>query len=102
MTTENERQEEEMDVLKIPDFINNRGKKNINKPASKKRELEFIKVGEENIDKKDWKVLKELDDLVGLILSKQEEPVKSLIEYSLFNNNDNKTERIKGIIKVKN
>lgn len=102
MTTENERQEEEMDVLKIPDFINNRGKKNINKPASKKRELEFIKVGEENIDKKDWKVLKELDDLVGLILSKQEEPVKSVIEYSLFNNNDNKTERIKGIIKVKN
>lgn len=102
MTTENERQEEEMDVLKIPDFINNRGKKNINKPASKKRELEFIKVGEENIDKKDWKVLKELDDLLGLILSKQEEPVKSVIEYSLFNNNDNKTERIKGIIKVKN
>lgn len=102
MTTENERQEEEMDVLKIPDFINDRGKKNVNKPASKKRELEFIKVGEENIDKKDWKVLKELDDLVGLILSKQEEPVKSLIEYSLFNNNDNKTERIKGIIKVKN
>lgn len=102
MTTENERQEEEMDVLKIPDFINNRGKKNINKPASKKRELEFIKVGEENIDKKDWKVIKELDDLVGLILSKQEEPVKSVIEYSLFNNNDNKTERIKGIIKVKN
>lgn len=102
MTTENERQEEEMDVLKIPDFINNRGKKNINKPASKKRELEFIKVGEENIDKKDWKVIKELDDLVGLILSKQKEPVKSVIEYSLFNNNDNKTERIKGIIKVKN
>ena len=102
MTTENERQKEEMDVLKIPDFINNRGKKNINKPASKKRELEFIKVGEENIDKKDWKVIKELDDLVGLILSKQEEPVKSVIEYSLFNNNDNKTERIKGIIKVKN
>lgn len=102
MTTENERQEEEMDVLKIPDFINNRVKKNINKPASKKRELEFIKVGEENIDKKDWKVIKELDDLVGLILSKQEEPVKSVIEYSLFNNNDNKTERIKGIIKVKN
>ena len=102
MTTENERQEEEMDVLKIPDFINNRGKKNINKPASKKRELEFIKVGEENIDKKDWKVIKELDDLVGLILSKQEEPVKSVIEYSLFNNNDNKTERIKGIIKIKN
>lgn len=102
MTTENERQKEEMDVLKIPDFINNRGKKNINKPASKKRELEFIKVGEENIDKKDWKVIKELDDLVGLILSKQEEPVKSVIEYSLFNNNDNKTERIKGIIKIKN
>ena len=102
MTTKNERQEEEMDVLKIPDFINDRGKKNINKPASKKRELEFIKVGEENIDKKDWKVIKELDDLVGLILSKQEEPVKSVIEYSLFNNNDNKTERIKGIIKVKN
>lgn len=102
MTAENERQKEEMDVLKIPYFINDRGKKNISKPASKKRELEFIKVGEENNDKKDWKVLKELDDLVGLILSKQEEPVKSVIEYSLFNNNDNKTERIKGIIKVKN
>ena len=102
MTTENERQEEEMDVLKIPDFINDRGKKNVSKPAPKKRELEFIKVGEENIGTKDWKVLKELDDLVGLILSKQEEPVKSVIEYSLFNNNDNKTERIKGIIKVKN
>ncbi len=29
MTTENERQEEEMDVLKIPDFINDRGKKNV-------------------------------------------------------------------------
>ena len=102
MTTENERQEEEMDVLKIPDFINDRGNKDVSKPAPKQRELEFIKVGEENIDKKDWKVLKELDDLVGLILSKQEEPVKSIIEYSLFNNNDNKTERIKGIIKVKN
>lgn len=102
MNTKNERQENEMDVLKIPAFINDRGKKNISKSAPKKRELEFIKVGEDNIDKKDWKVLKELDDLLGLILSKQEEPVKSVIEYSLFNNNDNKTERIKGIIKVKN
>lgn len=98
---ENSDVQQDLETLKIPEFINNRGKNNGTKPT-KARDLEFIKVGDENLKKKDWKVLKELDDLIGLILSKQDEPVKSVIEYSLLNNNDNKTERIKGIIKVKN
>lgn len=98
---ENDDVQQDLEPLKIPEFINNRGKNTGTKPI-KSRDLEFIKVGDENLKKKDWKVLKELDDLIGLILSKQDEPMKSVIEYSLLNNNDNKTERIKGIIKVKN
>lgn len=98
---ENNYVQQDLETLKIPPFINNRGKNNGAK-SIKTRDLEFIKVGDENLKKKYWKVLKELDDLIGLILSKQDEPVKSVIEYSLLNNNDNKTEKIKGIIKVKN
>lgn len=97
----NENNTEEMESSIIPALIIDRSKKAGTK-SSKKKDLEFIKVGNENLEKKDWKIVKELDDLIGLILSKQDEPEKSVIEYSLFNNNDNKTERIKGIIKVKN
>lgn len=84
--------------LKIPNFMCNN--KTVTK-SSNGNELKFIKLSEEDSDKKNWKILKELDDMIGSILYKPNEPIKSVVEYSFIDNNSNKTERTKGVIKIK-
>ena len=47
---------------------------------------------------KDWRVIRELDELIGVLLANGGEPEKVKINYNILVNTNNRTERVKGII----
>lgn len=94
--TENEKViEPTSDTIKIPEFMKSSiSAATTDKIKQKSLELKYIK-GNEG---KNWSVLKELDELIGAIISREVKPEKIKITYNILFNSNNKTEKIKGII----
>lgn len=101
---------ENMEITKeisVPSFLATKtSRSNIVTPRRKriqeqeqreKRKLKFISCDE---IKGSWKTLKELDELIGLIVSNDTEPTKVDIRYNLITKSDNKSEKIRGIISI--
>lgn len=76
--------------IKIPEFM--QSKKSV---ESGEPEFKYIKC---DGYKRSWKSLKEIDDLIGTIMSRDDEPTKVKIKYQIRIFTDNKTENIKGSI----
>ena len=83
---ENVSQKEE---VKIPEFL--QAKKDVVGAP----EFKYIKC---DSYKRSWKSLRELDELIGSIMARDEEPSKIKITYQIKVSTDNKTEQIKGTI----
>ena len=82
-------------ILEIPGFMD-RGKK-ITAPVEQ-RGLKHIKVIKQSQNK--WEILRKLDELIGLIIS-GEEPRSGEIRYILNQKDTSKSEKIRGVIKIK-
>lgn len=78
-------------TIDIPEFVNNN---KIERVRKSKPELKYIKAPEG----KDWRVIRELDELIGVLLANGGEPEKVKINYNILVNTNNRTERVKGII----
>ena len=102
--------EENMEITKeisIPTFLANkptggsiitpRRKKIQEQKEKEKRKLKFISCRE---DKSSWKIMKELDELVGVILSTDNEPTNIEIKYNITSRIDKKYKKIRGIISI--
>lgn len=83
-------------ILEIPGFMD-RAKK-ITTPTDSVRGLKHIKVNKPSQNK--WEILRKLDELVGLIVS-GEEPRSGEIRYILIQKDTSKSEKIRGVIKIK-
>lgn len=87
----------------IPDFM----KKQINtnqtqevepeKPKPNKTELKYIK----NCDGKNWPVLKEIDELIGIIISNDYEPDRIKLRYEVQVKTNYRKQRSRGCIDTK-
>lgn len=90
----NNTQSTENKEIKIPEFLNQSQQKEYVAPEIKS--FKYIK----NIqDKKvNWSILKEIDELIGTIVSNDSEPAKAKINYNIIVSTDNRTERVKGTI----
>lgn len=88
----NTTQSTENEEIKIPEFLT-QSKEHV---APEIKSFKYIK----NIqDKKvNWSILKEIDELIGTIVSNDSEPTKAKINYNIIVSTDNRTERIKGTI----
>ena len=82
-------------ILEIPGFMD-RAKK-ITAPVEQ-RSLKHIRVIKQSQNK--WEILRKIDELVGLIVS-GEEPRSGEIRYILNQKDTSKSEKIKGVIKIK-
>lgn len=82
-------------ILEIPGFMD-RAKK-ITAPVEQ-RGLKHIRVIKQSQNK--WEILRKIDELVGLIVS-GEEPRSGEIRYILSQKDTSKSEKIKGVIKIK-
>lgn len=82
-------------ILKIPGFMDKT--KKITTPTEPKG-LKYVKVARASQNK--WEILKKLDELVGLIVS-GEEPRSGEIRYILNQRDTSKSEKIRGVIKIK-
>ena len=102
--------EENMEITKeisVPSFLANkptkesiitpRRKKIQEQQEKEKRKLKFISCRE---DQSSWNIMKELDELVGIILSTDNEPTSIEIKYTINTRRDNKSEKIRGIISI--
>ena len=101
---------ENMEITKeisVPSFLATKtSRSNIVTPRRKriqeqeqreKRKLKFISCDEV---KGSWKIMKELDELVGVLLSTDNEPTSIEIKYVINTKRDNKSEKIRGIISI--
>lgn len=82
-------------ILEIPGFMDRA--KNITAPVEQ-RGLKHIRVIKQSQNK--WEILRKIDELVGLIVS-GEEPRSGEIRYILSQKDTSKSEKIKGVIKIK-
>ena len=82
-------------ILEIPGFMD-RTKKIANPVET--RGLKHIKVNRPSQNK--WEILRKLDELIGLIIS-GEEPRSGEIRYILNQKDTSKSEKIRGVIKIK-
>lgn len=87
-------EEGEEKVLSIPGFMNRQEEQSRN--FGHKR-LKYIKVA--NDRQTDWELLRQLDGLIGLVLSGRE-PKSGEIRYHLTSKDSYRSERIKGVIRV--
>ena len=83
-------------ILEIPGFMD-RAKK-ITAPVEQQRGLKHIRVIKQSQNK--WEILRKIDELVGLIVS-GEEPRSGEIRYILSQKDTSKSEKIKGVVKIK-
>lgn len=101
---------ENMEITKeisIPSFLANkptngsiitpRRKKIQEQKEKEKRKLKFILCDD---DKSSWKIMKELDELLGILLSVDNEPTNIELKYNINTRRDNKSEKIRGIISI--
>lgn len=88
-------EESEEKVLSIPGFMNKRQEEQSKKSDPKR--LKYIKVA--NDRQTDWELLRQLDGLIGLVLSGKE-PKSGEIRYHLTSKDSYRSERIKGVIRV--
>lgn len=90
---ENNKVTQEASEINVPEFMANSGRKEKTTKSSSTK-LKYIK----EIEGKDWHVLKEIDDLIGTLVSNDTQPEKVKINYSILVNTNYRTERIKGVI----
>lgn len=82
-------------ILEIPGFMDKT--KKVTVPTEPKG-LKYIKVNRPSQNK--WEILRKLDELIGLIVS-GEEPRSGEIRYILNQKDTSKSEKIRGVIKIK-
>ena len=83
-------------ILEIPGFMDKT--KKIATPTETRGGLKHIKVNRSSQNK--WEILRKLDELISLIVS-GEEPRSGEIRYILNQKDTSKSEKIRGVIKIK-
>lgn len=78
-------------------FTNSQETTEEEKPKQTKPELKYIK----NCEDKNWPVLKEIDELIGIIISNDYEPDRIKLRYNVQVKTDYRKQRSRGCIDTK-